>query len=263
MFVLVDTHVHFDGLAEGVTIESALDRAAAAGVTRMVAVGGTPVGNATALLLAARHTDAIRAAIGYDRSCAESDAPASAISRQFDEAPPGTVVAIGETGLDFHYSPETAQVQERLFTEQLDLARNARLPVIVHSREADDMTVTLLRAHTQDWPGTADRVGVLHCFTGDAAFARRVLDLGLYLSLSGIVTFRNADALREGVRFVPGDRLLIETDTPYLTPVPYRGRPNEPAHLPLIAAQLAQVRGCRAEELALLTSANAARLFAW
>jgi TatD DNase family protein len=261
--VLVDTHVHFDGLAAGDAVEAVLERAAAAGVTRMVAVGGTPAGNATALRLATTHAQTLRAAIGYDRGCVGSDAPAGAISTLFAEAAPGTIVAVGETGLDFHYSPDSVQAQARLFTQQLDLARNARLPVIVHSREADDLTVTLLRAHAQVWPGTADRVGVLHCFTGDAAFARRVLDLGLYLSFSGIVTFRNADALREVARFAPGDRLLIETDTPYLTPVPHRGRPNEPANLPWVAAKLAEVRGCRPEEIALLTSANAARLFAW
>jgi TatD DNase family protein len=171
------------------------------------------------------------------------------------------VAAIGELGLDFHYTPETAEAQQALMVEQLALARELRLPVIVHSREADQETVALLSAHARQWGGGSDRIGVLHCFTGTESLARQLLDLGFMISFSGIVTFRNADLLREVARGIPADRLLIETDTPYLTPVPHRGRPNEPCYLPAIAALLARVRGMDVEELAGLTTANSEKLF--
>jgi TatD DNase family protein len=143
----------------------------------------------------------------------------------------------------------------------LDLAAKHRLPVIVHSREADDDTVELLREHVRRWRGDPARIGVLHCFTGTSEFARSVLDLGLMVSFSGIVTFRNADSLRAVAREVPEDRLLIETDTPYLAPVPQRGRPNEPAYVVHVAESLAKIRNDTVEHIAHSTARNALRLF--
>jgi len=145
----------------------------------------------------------------------------------------------------------------------LDLARQVRRPVIVHSREADADTLDLLREHARLWSGPADRIGVLHCFTGSAPFAQSLLDLGLYLSFSGIVTFANADPLRQVAARVPTDRLLVETDAPYLTPVPLRGRKNEPAFLPHVVDCLARVRGESAPALAAATRTNALALFGW
>jgi TatD DNase family protein len=133
--------------------------------------------------------------------------------------------------------------------------------VVVHSREADEATLAELREHAQAWRGEPGRAGVLHCFAGDEAFARQLLDLGFHISFSGIVTFRNADALRAVARLVPDDRLLIETDTPLLAPVPVRGKRNEPAFLPHVAAKLAGVRGCSVERIAEITTANAEWLF--
>ena len=146
--------------------------------------------------------------------------------------------AIGEIGLDYHYDFAPRETQIDVFRRQIALARELRRPIVIHTREADDDTVDALHAE-----GRGDVRGVFHCFTGDAAFARRALDLGFYVSFSGIVTFRNAVAIREAAAIVPPDRLLAETDSPYLSPVPYRGRRNEPARVALVIETLSEVRG--------------------
>ena len=146
--------------------------------------------------------------------------------------------AIGEIGLDYHYDFAPRETQIEVFRRQIALARELGRPVVIHTREADDDTVDALRAE-----GHGDVRGVFHCFTGDAAFARRALDLGFHVSFSGIVTFRNAAAIREAATIVPADRLLAETDAPYLSPVPYRGRRNEPARVAQVIDTLAEVRG--------------------
>ena len=185
------------------------------------------------------------AAVGWACDCA---------GMATEELDYGGIRAVGEIGLDYHYSPETRTAQMELMARQLDLARRLNLPVIVHTREADDDTLALLRA-------TPVR-GVAHSFTGSPAFCRALLDLGFYISISGIVTFKAADNVRETALVVPDDRLLVETDTPYLAPVPKRGRPNEPAFVTHTLEFLARLRGSPAESLAETTSANAAALFA-
>lgn len=260
---MIDTHVHFrDGMSVA-DMAGLVERARSAGVERVIAVGCEPDANAAALRAAAAFPGFINAAVAYDRSLAGSDARADDIAALIRQAPVGHVVAIGEIGLDFHYSPETSESQQELMVSQLELARELHLPVIVHSREAERETLDLLTLHSRAWRGDPGRIGVLHCYTGTAGLARSLLDLGFMISFSGIVTFRNADALREVAREIPGDRLLIETDTPYLTPVPHRGKPNEPCYLPAVAAVLAKVRGVPLDELAASTSLNARRLFAW
>lgn len=259
--MLIDTHVHFREAMTPVDIDGVVSRALAAGVGRMVAVGCEHDANAAALRVAAAYPDQVKAAVGYDRSLAGSDATASDIRALIRSAPVGQVAAIGEIGLDFYYTPETAEPQQELMASELALARELRLPVIVHSREADTETLALLTEHARQWQG--GELGVLHCFTGEEPFARRLLELGFYISFSGIVTFRNADPLRAVAVLIPADRLLVETDTPYLTPVPYRGKPNEPCYLPAVAAVLAKVRGTTPEALAETTTANARRLFGW
>lgn len=219
--------------------------------------------NTAALRVAAAYPGRVRAALGLDRHCAVQGADVGALARAIAAAPPGHVVAIGETGLDRHHAPDTIEQQQRLVSDNLELARTLRLPVIVHTREADEATLELLGAHASRWAGAPTRIGVIHCYTGDGAFARRLMQLGFLISFSGIVTFRNAGPLRAVARDIPADRLLIETDTPYLAPFPHRGRPNEPAFLPAIAACLAALRGVSAGEIARLTSANAAHLFGW
>ena len=258
--MLTDTHVHFRETMTPAEVDGLIVRAREAGVGALIAVGCEPDANAAALRVAATYPQSVKAAVAYDRSLAGSDAKADDIRALIASAPAGHVAAIGELGLDFYYSPETSGPQQELMGSQLALANELRLPVIVHSREADQETIGLLSAHARAWQGAPDRIGVLHCFTGTEPMARQLLDLGFMISFSGIVTFRNADPLREVAKVIPDDRILIETDTPYLTPVPYRGKPNEPCYLPAVAALLAKVRGVGVEELARLTSANAERL---
>ncbi|MCX6995806.1 MAG: TatD family hydrolase [Kiritimatiellaeota bacterium] len=257
---LVDTHVHFDAYRETGELAAVLERAAAAGVQRMIAMGGAEDGNAFALELAAAHPERIRAAVGFDRHLAGQAPDFARLAEQ--AARPG-VAAIGECGLDYHYSPETAAAQRALFARMLALARDRRLPVVVHSREAEDDTLALLKEHAAAWAGDPARLGVLHCFTGGADFARRVLASGLWVSFSGILTFRNADAIRAAARIVPADRLLVETDAPYLAPEPHRGHKNEPALVADVARALAATRGEPVERVAEQTARNAAHLFGW
>lgn len=259
--MLIDTHAHFRESTLAGDIAGIMERAYFAGVGRIVAVGCDPDTNMAALRLAAAYPDRVKAAVAFDRSLAGSDAKAADIRILIQSAPAGQVTAIGEIGLDFYYEPETAEAQQVLMDTQLVLARELRLPVIVHSRQSDAETLSLLSAHAKAWPGEPDRIGVLHCFTGEEVFARQLLDLGFMISFSGIVTFRNADPLRAVAKTIPGDRLLIETDSPYLTPVPHRGKPNEPCYLPAVAELLAKVRGETVEAVSLQTSINAARLF--
>ena len=235
--MLIDTHCHFEPEDDAAAL---LTEAAAADV-RVLAVGGSTALNATAAASGAPF------AYGFDWS---DDAPPT--------PPPESprLVAIGELGFDFHWKgPETADAQRERFDLQAGFARERDLPIIVHTREADGLTLTALRA--ADLP----RTGVIHSFTGDKALARACLDLGYYISLSGILTFRNADALREVARWLPADRMLVETDSPYLAPVPHRGKRNRPAFVAATAACLAELRGLSLPALADLTTANALRLF--
>lgn len=167
------------------------------------------------------------------------------------------VVAVGETGLDYFRSEAAAIPAQKLrFRRHIEVARAVGKPLIIHTREAAHDTLEILREE-----GAKSVAGVMHCFTEDEATARAALDLGFYISFSGIVTFKNADALRAVARLVPEDRLLIETDAPYLAPVPYRGKVNEPAYVPHVAAALAEVRGVSLAALAASTTANYLRLF--
>ncbi len=166
------------------------------------------------------------------------------------------VVAVGETGLDYYYSSEFAESQKASFINHLILAGERKLPVIVHTREARQDTIALIKAH-----GCLESAGVLHCFTESLEMAKQALDLNYYISISGIITFKNAEELREVVRAIPLDRLLVETDSPYLAPVPYRGKPNEPKYVREVAEYIADLKGVGFEELATVTSNNFFNLF--
>ncbi len=251
-----DTHAHF----EGAPLETAavLGRAFASGVTRLVAVGGSAALNAGALAAAQAYPERVRLALGFDRDQATAAAPEVYVETLRRLAAAHPLAAVGEAGLDFHYHPETAEAQAALFAAQLRLADEWRLPVIVHTREADEATLRVLDG--TPWRGEGLR-GVIHCYTGDKAFAAQLLGRQFAISFSGIVTFRNADMLRESAAYVPSDRLLIETDTPFLAPVPKRGQRNEPAFVAHVAECLAQVRGTTAEHIAEITRENAVRLF--
>jgi TatD DNase family protein len=164
--------------------------------------------------------------------------------------------ALGEIGLDYHYDFAPRESQQRVFRHQIGLARRLRLPVVIHTREAEDDTFAILSEER-----AADVGGVFHCFTGDRAMAQRALDAGFHLSLAGIVTFPKALELKEVARMVPLDRLLVETDSPFLAPVPHRGSRNEPAHTARVAEVIAELRGIAVDAVAEATTANFRRLF--
>ena len=231
MIEFFDTHAHFEG-TRGESA-AAVERAKAAGVTRIMAVGGSEFLNAGTEGFEYR-------AIGWDRDQAGKELPALDYTG---------VAAVGEIGLDYHYSPETRDAQCELFARQLDLANMFGLHVVIHTRDADDDTLGLLR----EIPSK----GIIHCFTGNPVFCRALLDLGFHISISGIVTFRAADNVRESALVVPDDRILVETDSPFLAPVPMRGKENEPSFLPHTVRFLAEQRKTSTEALALLTTANA------
>ncbi len=236
-----------------------LANAKEAQVHEMVAIGGSTEANTLSLKLAEEHPGRIFGCAGYDRDEAEKELDVGEL-RHFVADP--LVKAVGETGLDYYYTADTATEQKTLFNENLALAVEFEKPVVVHSRDADEDTIALLKDFSNAWKGEEGRCGVLHCFTRDTKFARQVLDLGLMVSFSGIVTFANADPLREVVGYVPDDRLLIETDSPYLAPVPVRGTRCEPAFVVHTANRLAELKGCSLDYLANLTTKNARTLFA-
>jgi TatD DNase family protein len=254
---VIDSHAHLDAELGQPTPEEVLARARAAGVVQVVAIGlwRAPGSFGNALELARRHPGAVAATIGvHPHECAqvgEADwALAEALARD-----PG-VVGVGETGLDFHYDLSPRPVQQAAFRRSLRTARQVGKPVVIHLREADPAAEEALREE-----GVPPAGGVVHCFTGDPASARTWLELGLHISVAGIITFKTAEAIRQAVRLVPRDRLLVETDSPYLAPVPLRGRRNEPANVVYTVAKVAEVWGLPVEEVAALTTANARRLF--
>jgi TatD DNase family protein len=254
---LVDSHAHLDGDDLAGDLGGVRQRAGAAGVERVVCIGlwRAPGDFGNALRLAADHPGFYSATAGiHPHECARvPDADWEACRRMADDP---RVVAVGETGLDFHYDHSPRPDQERSFRRSIAMAREAGKPVVVHVREADGPCARALREE-----GVPPAGGVIHCFTGDWEAARAYLDLGLFLSVAGVVTFRNAEALREAVRRIPRDRLLVETDSPYLAPVPFRGKRNEPAHVAEVARAVAGLWGVAPEEAARVTGDNARRLF--
>lgn len=253
-----DTHVHFDDFIKDGTLESVLERADIANVFNMIAVGGSAEANELAQRLAGAFPKRIYAAAGYDRHMAGSICDITALR---ELAANDVTVAIGETGLDYFYEPEKAKEQQRLFFQCLEISIHSRKPVIVHTRDADDDTLSILTDFSKHWKGDPACLGVIHCFTRDQKMAKELLDLGFYISFSGIVTFANAVPLREVALFIPDDRLLIETDAPYLAPVPHRGERCEPAFVVDTVKRLAELRGVAVESLAKTTMESAVQLF--
>jgi len=254
--MLVDSHCHLDRLdltAHQGSLDAALDAARARGVGHFLCIG-VSADNAQAVKdLSERYSD-VDCSVGIHPLDLTPDG-APALDWLLKELEHPHVVAIGETGLDYHYEPEAAQVQQDSFRLHLEAAKVTGKPVVIHTRAARADTLALLRE--ADLP----QAGVLHCFTEDWDMARAALDLGYYISLSGIVTFRNADALRDVARQVPADRLLVVTDSPYLAPIPYRGKANLPQYVREVAEFVAMVRGEGYEQLAEQTTANFKRLF--
>ena len=254
---LVDSHCHLDDAQFNDDRDTVIERARAAGLKWMLAIGtgdGPPD-----LLSAVRLADLnpfVLASVGVH----PNDAPKIEPNRTFQDLERALshpkVAGIGEIGLDYHWGvPKEAQLP--VFIEQLEMAAAARMPVIIHTRDAWGDTMNVLRTH---WPRT-ELPCVMHCFTGDAEQARQCIELGFYLAFGGVTTFPKAAAIREAARIVPSDRLLLETDSPYLAPVPYRGKRNEPAYVAYTARTVAEVRGISLEDLAAQTTMNFERIF--
>jgi TatD DNase family protein len=251
---LFDTHAHLHFAEYAEDREAVLGRARAAGVTALVTVGTDMATSQAAIALAAAEPD-VWASVGihpHDAAAASADD----FTQIEHLAASPEVVAVGEIGLDFFRNLSPPPVQDRVFRRQLELAHRVGKPVLVHCRDAHAETIAILADAGVDKVG-----GIMHCFSGDVAVARQCLDLGLLISLAGPVTYRNARALPEVARFVPADRLVVETDCPFLPPEGHRGTRNEPAYLALTAARVAELRGEPLEQLAARMTDNARVLF--
>jgi len=249
----IDSHAHLEMEAFDVDREAVIGRAAAAGLTAIITVGTTLPDCEKAVSLAGLYR-LVHAAIGiHPHEVKGIDAGTYDALRIL--ARQAKVVAIGEIGLDFFYDLSPREIQLRCFAEQLDLAEELALPVIIHDREAHAETLAILRRRK------GRLRGVLHCFSGDPVMARECIALGFHLSVAGPVTYRKADQLRAVAREIPAERLLIETDAPYLAPQPYRGKRNEPAYVVETARCLAEIRGMAVGELERMMEQNARRLF--
>jgi TatD DNase family protein len=256
--MLIDTHAHLDDARFNDDREAVIARARQAGVAAFVTIGCDLATSQAAVSLADQY-DFVYASIGVHPH--EVRHIGDGWYDEFRRMARHTkVVAYGEIGLDYHYNHSSPKEQRERFREQVQLARELSLPVIIHTRDAQDDTIAILKEERASEIG-----GVFHCFSGDAWLAKDAVDLGFYLSFSGILTFQSAAMLRDIAKTVPLDRLLIETDCPYLTPVPHRGKRNEPAFVTHVAAQLAAIRadelGMSPEKIALATTRNAKRLF--
>lgn len=252
--MLIDTHCHLDATRFDEDRAAVLARARAAGVRRMVTIGCDEESSRRALGLAATHDD-VFASVGVHPH------EAAAAPEGFDETLEALsqherCVAIGECGLDYYYDHSPRERQREVFARQVALARKVRKPLVVHVRDAWSDTLDVLHAE-----GARDAGGVIHCFSGSLEDAERSLELGFYLSIPGIVTFKSPGDLPEVVKRVPLDRLLVETDSPYLAPAPYRGKRNEPAYVLEVARKVAELRDMSLEEIVEVTGKNARTLF--
>lgn len=254
--MLVDSHCHLDRLKldkfDG-DLDAVLELARSRGVGKFLCVG-ISLENVDRVVEIAGHYDDVVCSVGVHPL--DVDSGLADVDKLLQLAQKPKVVALGETGLDYYYSTDTREIQQQSFTAHLRAAGRAQLPVIVHTRDAREDTIELIREH-----GSPEYAGVLHCFTESWEMAKAALDLNYYISLSGIVTFKNAEELREVARKLPPDRLLVETDSPYLAPVPYRGKPNIPAYVREVAEFIAELRGIPYEQLAEITTENFHRLF--
>jgi TatD DNase family protein len=257
--MFIDSHCHIDGPEYDADREEVIGRARDAGVLTMLNVGtGDPNSSAfeRAVELAEKHSE-IYAAVGVHPHDAKlfDDAAEQRLLELVRQSK--RVIAWGEIGLDYHYDHSPRDTQRDVFRRQLRLAREQNLPVVIHSRNADDDTIAILKEETTG----NERAGVLHCFGGSLAMAREAITLGFFISFAGNLTFKKAEDLREVARQLPLGRLLIETDCPYLTPVPFRGKRNEPARVVETARFLASLHSTELEEIGRITSENFATLF--
>ncbi len=253
--MLVDSHCHLDYLEDGGELDAVVERARRAGVAQLVTIC-TKLSEVSRVIAIAERYDGIHCSVGvhpHEAGPEGQDGPQRLVAL----AAHPKVVGIGETGLDYYYEHSPREAQRQSFRAHLEAARHTGLPVIVHSRDAEEDTIAILEEEHARAPFN----GVIHCFTGGPALARAALGLGLYISVAGVVTFKNAEALRRTLAEVPLERLLVETDSPYLAPVPKRGKRNEPAYVVHTAAARAELKGVAPEELIRATGDNVFRLF--
>ena len=259
--MLIDSHAHLDVPNYDADRAEVINRAREVGVEMMLEICGSDVakGSLDVGLKLAEDYSFIYAAVGLHPH--EASLYDESLERKFlAMSEHEKVIGWGEIGLDYHYDHSPRDAQRRVFGRQLELALERRLPAIIHTREAEDDTIQILRENWAKVGGDAIG-GIIHCFTGTQRLADTAIEMGFHISFSGVVTFKNAAALRDVARSVPMDRLLIETDCPYLAPLPYRGKRNEPAFVLETAAKLAELKGVGVKEIALVTSDNFKRLF--
>lgn len=251
--MLFDSHAHIDDEKFDIDREQVIQRARENGVTGIINVGACMASSARSIALAEKY-ESIYAAVGIHPHDAQN-----ALDVDYDQltqwATLDKVVAIGEIGLDYYYDFSPRDVQRSVFIRQLDVARQTDKPFIIHDRDAHGDVLDILKKEAKGLNG------VLHCFSGSLEMAHDVIKMGYYISIAGPVTFKNAAKLPEIVAKIPLERLLVETDSPYLTPQPYRGKRNEPAYVKLVAQQVASLRGMELDDLAKATSANVRNLF--
>ena len=252
--MLVDTHCHLNHEQFNDDLTDVIARAEAADIRRMIVIGFDLTSSQRAVELAEQF-DSVYAAVAVHPHDAQSyDADTETVLRQLAIRP--NVVAIGEIGLDYHYDHSPRAEQHSAFRAQLAMAKELRLPVIIHCREAYEDTLDVLESEMD-----GEFSGVMHCWGGTMEEAQRSLDLGMFLGFGGVITFKNADEVREVARQAPSNRILIETDAPYLAPVPHRGKRNEPSYTQLVCEKLAELRQIPLDMLAAQTTANASVLF--
>jgi TatD DNase family protein len=253
--MLIDSHCHLDFPDFATELDAVVARARTAGIARMVTISTRVHGHAGVLAIAQHFAD-VYCSIGTHPHYAHKE-PEITAADLVTRARHPKVVAIGEAGLDYHYDRSPRDAQERGFRTHIEAARETGLPLVIHSREADADTARILEEET----GQGAFPAVLHCFTGGPDLARRAIALGLFISFTGLLTFKNSIELRAVAAALPADRILVETDAPYLAPLPFRGKRNEPAHVVETAKVLAETRGVSFYDIARETSENFFRLF--
>lgn len=253
--MLTDTHCHLNHPDFVGDLPEVLRRAEEAGVEQIICVGYDLETSALAVRLA-REVRPIRAAVGIHPHDAAGFTPQAEVHLRELASDRDRVVAVGETGLDYYRNLSPREAQQEAYRRHIELARELELPLIVHSRDAQDDVLAILREH-----GLPARGAVMHCLPADSDFARRAVELGCHVGIAGPITFRSAGSLREIAGELPMERILLETDAPYLAPHPHRGQRNEPSYLPLVAAGLAEARGVAPSEIAAATTSNARKLF--
>ena len=254
--MLIDTHCHLTMPDFEADQSAVIQRATEAGISRLITIGTDIEDSRQAIAIAEKH-DFIYAAVGIHPHDVKDITDSDNISEIIKElASNKKVVALGETGLDYHYMHSPAKTQQEHFRLEIFLAKSLGLPVIVHSREAKEDTLRILKEEQIESTG-----GVLHCFSGDIEMAEKAMEMGLYISFSGVITFKKATNILDIVKAVPLNRILIETDAPFLSPVPHRGKRNEPAYVKQVAEKIAEVKDIPLEELGRAVMSNASGLF--